>query len=170
MERLFSPSTRYQDKSESHGLFEEFRSPPIQELNLEDVSVEELLSTERASSYGNFYAMLENKDTVAWLTPRAAVARQDETVVYSSPCLLSFNTDNDKYIIALARYPEHLLEICDVVLRLLAVSIVHSVILDKCGCFDVALINAPTLAYLLEQCQSLKALTLEDLVLDEEEF
>jgi hypothetical protein len=67
----------------------------------------------------------------------------------------------------LAGSPEHL-EICDVVLRLLAASDVHSVRLDKCGCYDDALLNAPTLAYLLEQCQSLKALTLVDLVLDED--
>jgi hypothetical protein len=43
----------------------------------------------------------------------------------------------------------------------------HSVILDHWRCRDGALINAPTLAYLIEQCQSLKALTLEQIVLDE---
>jgi hypothetical protein len=64
-------------------------------------------------------------------------------------------------IVALAHSREHLLEISDILLRLLAVS-VHSVILGKCYYSrDSALINAPTLAYLMEQCQSLKALTLE---------
>jgi hypothetical protein len=66
-----------------------------------------------------------------------------------------------------ASSPEHLLEICDVVLRLLAASAVHSVILRKRISRDGALINATSLAYLMEQCQSLKTLTLAQLVLDE---
>jgi hypothetical protein len=59
------------------------------------------------------------------------------------------------------------LETCDVVLRLLAASVVHSVTLDKRGSREVALINAASLAYLLEQCQSLNSLTLIDQTLDE---
>jgi hypothetical protein len=63
--------------------------------------------------------------------------------------------------------PECLLEICDVVLRLLAATVVHSVILHKdCG-YGYASINGTSLAYLMEKCQSLKALTLKDLALDE---
>jgi hypothetical protein len=41
------------------------------------------------------------------------------------PC---FNADGN---IRLGSLPEHLLEICDVVLRLLAASVVHSVLLCK---------------------------------------
>jgi hypothetical protein len=60
------------------------------------------------------------------------------------------------------------LEICDVVLRLLAASVVHSVHLNDHGYRrGAALINAPTLAYLMEQCQSLRALSLHDLDMDE---
>ena len=69
-------------------------------------------------------------------------------------------------IVAGALFPEHLLEICDVVLRLLAVSVVHSVNLDNWST-DCELINAPTLAYLMEQCQSLKSLSLWSLEMDE---
>jgi hypothetical protein len=50
---------------------------------------------------------------------------------------------------------------------LLAASAVHSVLLDKWDSRHGLLINAPTLAYLMEQCQSLKNLTLEDLEIDE---
>jgi hypothetical protein len=67
----------------------------------------------------------------------------------------------------LALSPEHLSEICDVVLRLLAASVVHSVRLDTRDFLHGLLINAPTLAHLMEQCQSLKVLTLEDLEIDE---
>jgi hypothetical protein len=63
---------------------------------------------------------------------------------------------------------EHLLEICDVLLRLLAASVVHSVILRKRSSRDGYLsINAPTLAYLMEKCQTLNFLSLQDLALDE---
>jgi hypothetical protein len=65
----------------------------------------------------------------------------------------SFSAD-DKDIFALARSPEHLLEIYDSVLRLLAASVVHSLFLCKKSCHDGTLINA----YLMEQCQSLKAI------------
>jgi hypothetical protein len=67
----------------------------------------------------------------------------------------------------LANSPEHLLEICDVVLRLLAASVVQSLILNKWNRRDAAFINAPTLAYLMEQCQSLKSLVFENLEMDE---
>jgi hypothetical protein len=59
------------------------------------------------------------------------------------------------------------LEICDVVLRLLAVSVVHSLVIDESVCPDGVLINAPSLAYLMEQCQSLKVLKLVGLEMDE---
>jgi hypothetical protein len=116
--------------------------------------------------------MLGNGETFAWLTPRAAVAREDGRGVYcwrqlDGSCRFGFNADG-KDIVALARSPEHLLDICDVVLRLLAASVVHSIILyKKWSRRDDALLNAPSLAYLMEQCQSLKFLLLDDLVLDE---
>jgi hypothetical protein len=168
MERLFSPSTRYQDIAESHGRLEEFRARPLQELNL-DVSIEELVSAERAFTYGDLYAMLGNEDTVAWLTPHAFVARQDNRVKYSWPFRLCINADDDEGIVALAGSQEHLMEICDVVLRLLAASDVHSVSVERWSCpgaGDVS-INAPAMASLLEQCQSLETLELKNLPLDE---
>jgi hypothetical protein len=168
MERLFSPCTRLHDILESQGRF----YPPegFQELNL-DVSTQELLSAERVFTYADLYAMLESGETVLWLTPHAAVAREDERVVQSwfrlrEACSFHFHADGKK-ISAFARSHEHLLEICDVVLRLLAASVVHSVLLRKTYCRDGVLINAPTLAYLMEQCQSLKLLSLKDLEMDE---
>jgi hypothetical protein len=60
------------------------------------------------------------------------------------------------------------LEIVDIVLRLLAVSVVHRVMINNVGhqAGDVCF-NAPTLAYLMEHCQSLKCLSLVDLEMDE---
>jgi hypothetical protein len=157
MERLFSPCTRLHDINiESH---ERFDVPEgLQELNL-DVSTEELLSVERAFTYADLYAMLGNK-SVAWLIPHAAVERENERAAFS--CFdyrFLFKVDG-KDVVALGRSLEHLSEICDVVFRLLAASVVHLVFLQNRGSYGYgALINAPTLAYLMEQCQSLKALT-----------
>jgi hypothetical protein len=81
-------------------------------------------------------------------------------------CSFNFNADGeDTY--AFARSTEHLLEIVDVVLRLLAVSVVHSVSLHNWSYLEGTSINAPTLAYLMEQCQSLKLLSLQRLEMDE---
>jgi hypothetical protein len=172
MERLFSPCTRLHDILESVGRLEWFQghSEGLQELNL-DVSTEELLSAERAFTYADLYAMLGNADTVAWLTPHAAVAREDGGAMYSwgwldESCSFLFIVDG-KEINAFARSPEHSLEICDVVLRLLAASVVHSVDLRK-FCTPGAVINAPALVYLMEQCRSLKVLKLDRLALDED--
>jgi hypothetical protein len=168
MERLFSPCTRFCNVLESEGV----RDPELlRELNL-DVSTEELLSAERAFAYADLYAMLGNGETVAWLTPHAAVARGSKRMLDCWEQLhdlrhFRISTDNGKDMYALARSSEHLLEICDVLLRLLAASVVHSVHLYQ-DCFrEYAVINAPTLAYLMEQCQSLKSLSLYDLPLDE---
>jgi hypothetical protein len=49
--------------------------------------------------------------------------------------------------------PRAFIEICDVVLRLLAASVVHSSILNKWNRRDAALINAPSLAYLMESAK-----------------
>jgi hypothetical protein len=77
----------------------------------------------------------------------------------------SFSADGN-VIHAFADSLQHLLEIFDVVLRLLAASVVRSVIVDG-WIPDGGLINAPSLAHLLEQCPSLKGLKLQGLVLDE---
>jgi hypothetical protein len=185
MERLFSPCTRYQDilesqvrpqiirrRRRSRGFLDVYRSRStevLQELNL-DVSTEELLSAERAFTYSDLYAMSGNQNTVLWLTPHAAVVRKSKRVVHYWSRLnrsyrISFSADG-KDMVALALFPEHLLEICDVVFRLLARSIVHSLILQSWSpC--VALIPAPTLASLMEHCPSLKLLSLKDLKMDE---
>jgi hypothetical protein len=168
MERLFSPCTRLHDILESRGRLG--RPEGMQELNL-DVSPEELLNPERALTYPDLYAMLGNGDTIAWLNPHAAVTRTCGRGGYSwrqldESCRFCFSADG-KEIFVLARSPEHLSEICDVVLRLLAASAVHSVILTEWKCPDVQ-ISAPTLAYLMEQCQSLKTLSLEFLEMNED--
>jgi hypothetical protein len=116
--------------------------------------------------------MLKNVFTVAWLTPRAAVVRvcSDGRVsgVYSWGHLgyvytFTFIVDG-KEVYALARAPEYLLEICDVVLRLLAASVVRSVILRKWNSIDDdAGIDATSLACLMAQCQSLQVLKLQGL-------
>jgi hypothetical protein len=175
MERLFSPCTRLRDRFVSRGRREWF-----QELNL-DVSTEEFLSTERAFTYADLCAMLEgpclcaglgNEETIAWLTPHAAVARKDAEVLdpwenLEKPYRFGFDADGND-IEALAPSPEHLVEICDVVLRLLAASVVHSVFLRKKGSRgSCGLINALSMAYLMEHCQSLQLLVLKDLELDE---
>jgi hypothetical protein len=166
MERLFSPCTRLQDLIESQG--EGGRPRGLQELNL-NVSTEELVSAERAFTYADLHAMLGNEDMVAWLTPHAAVASNSPSVFYSwrelgDTCRFCISADG-KEIVASARSLEYSLEICDVVLRLLAASVVRSVNLSTWDGFgDVPVsINAPTLASLIEQCQSLKVLSLKDL-------
>jgi hypothetical protein len=168
MERLFSPCTRLHDLVESQGLF----VPPegLQELTL-DVSTEDFLSTERAFAYADLYAILRNQDTVVWLTPHAAVAGEYGRVVHYRGQLdesyrFYFCVDSEE-IFAMARSPEHLLEICDVVVRLLAASAVHSVYLHELS-LDGVWINAASLAYLMEQCQSLKTLSLLNLDMDDD--
>jgi hypothetical protein len=144
-------------------------APPhgLQELHL-DVSTEAFLGAERAFTYADLYAMLENGNTVGWLTPRAAVVRPSGRGVHLWEDILDasfrycFTVDAGKEINAMAGSHEDLSEICNVVLRLLAASPVHSVILRKRGSRDGASINAPTLAYLMEQCHSLKVLTIQD--------
>jgi hypothetical protein len=105
---------------------------------------------------------------LSWLTPHAAVAREDGSGHWmNSSCRFRFDADDDKGIVAWARSPEHLVEICDIVFRLLAASVVHSVTVYKWGLSDVAPISAPSLACLMEQCQSLKSLLFEYLEMDE---
>jgi hypothetical protein len=60
------------------------------------------------------------------------------------------------------------LEISDIVLRLLAASVIHSVNIDDDWIWsDGELINAPALAYLMAQSPSLNLLSLLDLKMDE---
>jgi hypothetical protein len=172
MQHLFLPCTRYRDLVESRGRVPPERLRELRELNL-NVSTEELLSAERAFTYTDLYAMLENGDTIAWLTPHAAILTTDGMLAgfwmrLNNSCRFRISTDDGKYIFALARSFEALSEIVDVVLRLLAVSAVHSVVLKRTNHrLGGALINAPTLAYLMEQCRSLKSLSLCELPLDE---
>jgi hypothetical protein len=119
--------------------------------------------------------MLGSEDTIAWLTPNTAVVREDHGIAMDHRELLeelwrfSFIADG-KVILAFALSAEHLLEICDIVVRLMAVSVVQSVIMDnKMSSFEGTgtFVNAPTLEYLMEQCQSLKVLLLVELEMDE---
>jgi hypothetical protein len=152
MERLFSPCTRMHDLIESQGR----HRPPeeLQELNL-DVSTDEFLSAEWAFTYADLYAMLGNGETIAWLTPPPAYVMRAQRKAEDSGYYLAGGarqfrfTADGKETIAFARSPELLLEICDVVTRLLAASVVHSVSLINWNCHgDGALTNAPTLASL----------------------
>jgi hypothetical protein len=167
MERLFSPCTRYRDLEQSRGFV-----PPewLRELNL-NVSTDEFLSAERGFTYADLYTMLGNGEAITWLTPQAAIVLAEWRVWLHwrklNKCRLCFTVDG-KEIVAWAHSSEALSEICDVVLRLVAASVVRSVVLRQLIPVDGALINAASLAYLMEQCQSLKALTLQNLVLDED--
>jgi hypothetical protein len=166
MEDLFSSCTRMRDILDNRGL-----GPPerLHELNL-DLSAEELLSAERAFTYADLYAMLGDQEKFVWLTPYASVARDSAIGRFSWDELdgsrhVYFNADG-KYMCAFARSPEHLSEICDVVLRLLAASVVHSVTLHNWNHRHGVSINTTSLAYLMEQCLSLKVLTLKYLGMD----
>jgi hypothetical protein len=175
MEHLFSPCTRLRDLAESLGRLAEFRNryniESLQELNL-DISTAELLSSSRVFTYADLYAMLGNEDTVAWLTPHTAVAHPNgpganDWFDIDESCRFSFRVDG-KVSRAFARSREHLLEICDVVLRLLVASVVYSVTLNGWNHRDGVSINSTNLAYLMEQCQSLKFLTFVHIALDED--
>jgi hypothetical protein len=179
MKRLFSPFIRcYRDAIEIQWrqMREELRGclELLRELNL-DVSTEEFLSAERAFTYTDLYAMLGNGDTLLWLTPHAAVGRGgerglDSCLLRNQYCQLCFSVDG-KDLSAFAHSPQHLLEICDVVLRLLGASVVHTVRLTNLSYPSGALIiNAPSFAYLMGQCQSLKCLSFTYLKMDEDQI
>jgi hypothetical protein len=130
MEHLFSPCTRYRDLMESQD-----RVPPewLRELNL-DVSTDEFLSADRGFTYADLYAMLGNGDTIAWLTPHVAIAGTDGRAMHYwgqlYECRFCFTVDgNGNKIVAWTGSSEALSHIVDVLLRFLAVSVVHSVIL-----------------------------------------
>jgi hypothetical protein len=178
MEHLFSPSTRYRDLLESQGRrLEEFNGPHpelLRELNL-DVTTEELLSVERAFAYADMYAMLENEDTVAWLTPHASVVCANGRGLLWSSFLdddYTFRVNVDgKCIRALAHSSEAHPEIFDVFRRLLLADVSEIYELEFKNEFqsgEVVFFNAPSFADLVEQCQSLKALILEQISLTED--
>jgi hypothetical protein len=173
MERLFSPCSRLYALLESQGLLEHFRRnhPQLfQELNL-NVSTEELLSAERAFTYADLYAMLGNQRTILWLTPHAAVVHGDAADIYSFfyRFIFVFKVDG-KDICALAPSLEALLEIVDIVRRLLVANArdVYELGFRSAGQHSGVFFNAPMFANLMEQCQNLKALTLEQISLDED--
>jgi hypothetical protein len=164
MERLFSPCNRLRDSFESLGL------GFLQELSM-DVSTEELLSAETGFTYTNLYAMLGNENAVVWLTPHAAVMPDGGMGIHpwyqmDGSCR-SWLKAGGKVMWVLALSPEHLSEICDILLRILAASVVHSVLLDNWDSRNGLLINASTVAHLMEHCQSLKVLSLDSLQMDE---
>jgi hypothetical protein len=115
---------------------------------------------------------------IAWLTPHAADVREYVRYILVSSFLqdedeedyrFSFKVD-DKEIFAVAPSSAALSDIVDVVLRLLAKArdvyelISRNVDLGEVSC------NAPSLANLMEQCQNLKILTLQQIDLDEDHF
>jgi hypothetical protein len=165
MEHLFSPCIRLYDLLASQGRLEERRGyhPALfRERNL-NVSTEQFLSTERAFTYADLYGMLGKEDAVTWLTPHVAVvhgggrAMRFWSQLTGESHRFTFNADGTE-INALARSHEHLLEISDIVLRLLAASVVRSIYLTNWSSQHDLFINAPTLAYLMEHCRSLKIL------------
>jgi hypothetical protein len=131
------------DRLESDGLLSDFYEDDdrdvvesIRELNL-DASTERFLraATGFACLYANLFEMLGRGDTIAWLTPHAVVAREGGRAAHSLVrleefCRFRFFADG-KDMVALARSPEDLSEICDIVLRLLAADVVHSVTLEN---------------------------------------
>jgi hypothetical protein len=176
MEHLFSPCTRLYDLVD-YGFLEYLEEEEyfenVKELNL-DVSPQELLSAERGFTYAHLYAMLESEDTIAWLTPHVSIVRpvgRAQTCFFfiEGYCQLGLNVD-DNEIIVVARSREHLLEICDVILRLVAASAVHSVALQNWNRGGDA-IDAPALEYLMEHlmehCKSLKSLSMYGLEMNE---
>jgi hypothetical protein len=177
MERLFSPCTRTYDILESQGRLDaitRYHPEILQELNL-NVSTDDFLSAERAFTFTDLYAMLENRRRVLWLTPHPSVVRpggltNSSTAFVGGSYCFSVIVDRKK-IYAIACSSEGLLEIWDVVLRVLAASLVRSVILSSWRCPGSISIDASSLAYLMGQCQSLRALTLQDFgALDEDEI
>jgi hypothetical protein len=176
MEHLFSPCSRLQDLLENQGnIGRPDRSyiALMEELNL-DVSTEELLSAERAFTFADLYAMIENENAVLWLTPYAAVVRSNGRSHRDFKSLEADDTFkisvDGKEIYGVALTSEDSSVICDVVLRLLAANVVHSVssiFLKKEGLDSSAWIKGPALASLIKQCQRLKSLTLQNLEMDE---
>jgi hypothetical protein len=176
MESLFSPCTRltelFEDIFDQEYIIgydpQDINFENFKELNL-NVSTEALLGDARGFAYADLCAMLGDRYTATWLTPHAFIVDEGKRTWLKMDLLCHFCFSADgKELVALAREPRHLFEIRDIILRLLAVSVVHSVTLGKGKHLDGGLISAPPLAYLMEQCQSLKVLTLANLKMDED--
>jgi hypothetical protein len=179
MEHLFSTCTRCRDLLGGR-LVPRSNPERLRELNL-DVSTEELLSAKRAFTYADLYAMLGNDDcdddsTVAWLTPHAAVMRHfgnaADCCYFLLPYTFSLNADGEHIFVATSSSAA-CLDIYAVFVRLLAVNArqVHGVTLKDFGPHrhHAVFSNAPPcFAYLMEQCQSLKVLSLMSLEMDED--
>jgi hypothetical protein len=179
MEHLFSTCTRYQDLlggrlvPRYRGRFGTRSNPErLRELNL-NVSTEELLSTKRAFTYADLYAMLGNEETLAWLTPHAAVMRDPGNAADCCYFLLPFKFSlfaDGEHIFVATSSSAACLDMYAVLIRLLAGNQVHGVTLCDWGTLNhhAVFSNAsPCFAYLMEQCQSLKLLSLYRLFFDE---
>jgi hypothetical protein len=173
MERVFSPCTRLYDLIENQGDIDEEMRDDLHfiEERILNVSTQEFRSADLGFRYADLHTMLDggDKSTMLWFTPNAAVFRDSaianiSSVFAGNDYSFSFSA-NGELIYAAARSSEHLLELCDVVLRLLAASVVQSVRLSDFS--PPFLSDAPNLEYLMEQCQSLKVLSLEHLRMDE---
>jgi hypothetical protein len=177
MERLFSPCTRLYDSLESQADRDTFRYIRFREVNL-DVSTEVLLSAKRAFKYVDLHAMLSKRKIIAWLTPHAAVVSgyvRDRLRNLYLPGFHSFQVSvNGKEIHAFVLTPSSVAfsEIVDVVRRLLLADVRKVYELDfqySRQSLD-SFFSAASLAYLMEQCQSLKALKLERVFLELDHF
>jgi hypothetical protein len=175
MEDLFSPCTRLLallgipfDFLDFEDIRDDFQH--VRELNL-DVSTQYFSSPERGFTYADLHTILEDGNTMIWFTSSAAVFRENGRahVVGSHTEFgnsFRFNADG-KAMIVMTRSREALSEFCDAILRLLAVSAVHQVDLQGIEC-ENSPFAAPSLAYLMEQCQRMKTLTLENIALNED--
>jgi hypothetical protein len=171
MERLFSPCTRLRDLVREHQdesceiMMSDLVHAP--ELNL-DVSTGAFLSAERAFAYVDLYAMLGrmHRDTVAWLTPHAAVALERGMArnlwVYLQEDYSFYFRADGKTIVAMARSAEALAEICDIIWPLLLANASEFCELEfrSLGDDGQAFFSAESLALLIERCQNLEVLTL----------
>jgi hypothetical protein len=90
----------------------------------------------------DLYAIIEDGDTSAWLTPQR--------------------------LPSLPRAFIGALRCCSSIVDIAKTA--HSVIIRQRSSLDGALINATILEYLMEQCQSLKFLSMQDLFLDEDQI
>jgi hypothetical protein len=120
--------------------------------------------------------MLCNRKLIAWLTPHAAVVSEYGRANFRNCHLQDFYffrvNVNGKEIHALTQSSGAFSEICDVFRRLLLADVreVHELDLRYYSHRDETFFDAATLAYLVDQCQSLKALKLEKVALDENHF
>jgi hypothetical protein len=124
--------------------------------------------------------MLGNENTVVWLTSQASVVRARGRgrlcpgYLHEQDYTFRVNVDGKgKEIHALARSSEEYSENLDVIRRLLLAEASEVYELEFRNEFQsgqVAFFNAPSFADLAEQFQSLKALTLKKIVMNEDFF